>query len=132
MHRESYTSVQCRDPAEFSVPDLISEEDVGNVCCGQMSSSVIMFEFSFPSSISSAKANTCYVVGSASVQTSWGTCIWVKVPLMWRQILGLYRDINCHQDDIFHRKQDNARSHSAGATTEWFLTTLSLHFLAII
>jgi len=75
MHRESYTSVQCRDPAEFSVPDLISEEDVGNVCCGQMSSSVIMFEFSFPSRFSSAKANTCYVVGSASVQTTWGTCM---------------------------------------------------------
>jgi len=36
----------------------------------------------------------------------------------------IYRDINCHRDDIFPGKQDNARPHSAHAKTEWFLDTL--------
>jgi len=49
-------------------------------------------------------------------------------------MFGFYRDMpsenrdmpseNCHQDDIFPGKQDNARPHSAHATTEWFLDTL--------
>jgi len=37
--------------------------------------------------------------------------------LTWRRTLELYRDINCHQDDIFPGKQDNARPDSACATT---------------
>jgi len=39
---------------------------------------------------------------------TWVTRICVKVPLTWRRILGLYRDIYCHQDNIFPGKQDNA------------------------
>jgi len=31
--------------------------------------------------------------------------------------------VNCHQDYIFPGKQDNARPHSARATTEWSLDT---------
>ncbi len=58
------------------------------------------------------------------MQTVWVTCIIVKVPLTWRHLFGLYRDINCHQEDIFPGKQDNARPHSAHGTTEWFLDTL--------
>uniref|UniRef100_A0A671KRL5 Tc1-like transposase DDE domain-containing protein n=1 Tax=Sinocyclocheilus anshuiensis TaxID=1608454 RepID=A0A671KRL5_9TELE len=37
--------------------------------------------------------------------------------------MGLYRDIYCHQDDVFYGKlldQGNARSHSVCATTAWF------------
>ncbi len=44
---------------------------------------------------------------------------------MWRHILGLYRDIYCHQDDVFHGKSmvmrsRQCRSLSACATTAWF------------
>ncbi len=56
---------------------------------------------------------------------AWVTGICAKVPLTWSHILGLYRDIYCHQDDVFQGKsmlldQDNARSHSACAKTAWF------------
>ncbi len=63
--------------------------------------------------------------GGAAVQMAWVTGICAKVPLTWRHILGLYKDIYCHQDDVFQGKsmlldQDNARSHSACAKTAWF------------
>ncbi len=42
--------------------------------------------------------------GDVAEQTAWVTGICAKVPLTWRHILGLYRDIYCHQDDVFHGK----------------------------
>ncbi len=40
--------------------------------------------------------------GGAAEQTARVIGMCVKVPLTWRHILGLYRDIYCHQDDVFH------------------------------
>ncbi len=37
--------------------------------------------------------------GGAAEQTTWVTEICAKVPLTWRHILGLYRDIYCCRDD---------------------------------
>ncbi len=72
-----------------------------------------------------AKANVCHGMGGAAMQTAWVTGICAKVLLTWRHTLGLYRDIYCHQDDVFHGSpwslyQDNVSSHSAYATTAWF------------
>jgi len=115
---ESFTSVLCGDGGEFSGPELISDglEESGNVCCGQMSPCFRLIweengiEFSQPH--------------IHQRQAIWVTCIIVKVTLTWRHMFGLYRDIDCHQVDIFPGIQDNARPHSARVTTEWFLDAL--------
>ncbi len=102
-----------------------------NVCCTQMSPHFnlfpgkMYFEFSVPKTkgtiqtfISDRSKSKCLSwYGGAAEQTAWVTGICAKVLLTWRHILGLYRDIYCHQDDVF---EDHASSHSACATTAWF------------
>ncbi len=130
---ESYTSILCSDAAGFSGPELISDSQKHseNVSCTQMSPHFnlfpgkMYFEFSVPktkgtiqtfiSDRSKSKRMSWY--GGAAEQTAWVTGICAKVLLTWRHILGLYRDIYCHQDDVF---EDHASSHSACATTAWF------------
>jgi len=78
------------------------------------------------SSTTGARANICHGVGMHQYkQNGWLACVWrgtIDVEKCW--YWGLYRDIYCHQDDIFPGKQDHARPHSARSKTEWFLDTL--------
>ncbi len=104
---ESYISILCSDAAGFSGPELISDSQKDNVkMCA------VDFEFSVPktkgtiqtfiSNRSKSKRLSWY--GGSAEQTAWVTGICAKVLLTWRHRLGLYRDINCHQDDVFHGK----------------------------
>ncbi len=117
---ESYTSILSSDAAGFSGPELISDsqKDSENVCCTQMSPHFNLFpgkmdfEFSVPKTkgtiqtfISDRSKSKCLSwYGGAAEQTAWVTGIFAKVPLTWRHILGLYRDIYYHQDDVVHGK----------------------------
>lgn len=54
--------------------------------------------------------------GVAAEQTSWVTGLCVKVPFTWRHILGLHRDLHCHQDDVLHGKSKVIRTRQCQAS----------------
>ncbi len=110
----------CCDAASFSGPELIpdSQKDSENVSCTQMSPNFnyflgkMVFQFSVPKTKGTiqtfisdrSKSKNLSWYGGAAEQTTWVTEICPKVLLKWRHIVGLYRDIYCHQDDVFHGK----------------------------
>ncbi len=131
---ERYTSILCSDTAGFPGPEHIS--DMCAVVRWVTSVSGKMdVEFLIPKTKGDhpdfhqwQMQNQTSVMngngGAAEQRHGWLAYV-QRVPLTWRHILGLYRDIYCHQDDVFHGSpwllvQDNARSHSACATTAWF------------
>ncbi len=107
------TSVLCSDAVWFSGPELISDsqKDSGNVCCGQMSPCFSLFlgKTDIKFSVLETKGTMQTFTSDRCKRKTWHG-IFAKVPLTWRHILGLYRDINCHQDDIFHGKSMDIRS----------------------
>ncbi len=91
------------------------------MCCTQMSPHInlfpgkVDFEFSVPKTkgtiqtfISNRSKSKRLMVWRCSRANSTGIC--AKVLLTWRHIFELYREIYCHQDDVFHGKSMVIRS----------------------
>ncbi len=134
-------SILCSDNTRFSGPELISDNQknkqtvemcavlkwvhISNCFLGKMD-----VEFSVPKTKGTipifisdrCKSTRLSWYGGAAEQTAWVTGICVKVPLTWRHILVLYRDIlysaikmTSFMGSSWLLDQDNASSHSACA-----------------
>jgi len=70
-------------------------------------------------------SNTCTGIDLGVIANGMGNLYYCECTIdMQAYILIVQKMIvNCHQDYIFPGKQDNARPHSARATTEWSLDT---------
>ena len=117
MQRGRHLLILRRNAAEFSGPEVIWDglKDTGNVFSGQMSPYFSLYFGKNGHWILRAKDEKdhwdgyqrnqpLWWYGDASVLTAWVICIHVKVPLMHRLMLEIWRDVCCRQDSDFSQE----------------------------